>query len=55
MKDLSKSALIDIPLKQKESNYADEIIKYMESNSSFKEKVINKAKNFISEDKNEKG
>ena len=55
IKDLSRTAIFDISIKQKDNNYTNEILKYMDNNNSFKEKIINKAKNFISEDKNAVG
>ena len=42
----------DILLKQKDNDYCSEIMKYMKNNNYFKEKIIEKAKSFIS--KNEK-
>ena len=54
IKELNKSNN-DIPLKQKDNKYCSELIKYMENNPYLKEKIINKAKNFLSEDRSVAG
>ena len=50
-KDLNKSAFSDIPLKQKDSRYYNELKKYIYNNSYLKGKILNKAMTFFSEDK----
>ena len=55
IKDMSRTGIMVSNLKQKDNNYSNEILKYMENNISFKEKIIDKAKNFISEDQNAEG
>ena len=47
----NKSVIIDNSLKQKYNDYSKEIIKFMDNNNYLKEKIIEKAKNFLSEDK----
>ena len=55
IKDMTKSVINDIPLKKKDNIYSQEIIKYIDNNNYFKEKIIDKAKNFLSEDSNAEG
>ena len=52
IKDMNKTSFIDITFGQKDSNYSNDIIKYMDNNNYIKEKQIKKAKKFIFEDKN---
>ena len=47
----NKSVIIDNNLKQRYNDYSKEIIKFMDNNNYLKEKIIEKAKNFLSEDK----
>jgi hypothetical protein len=54
IKDITKSLILD-SLKQKDYNYSKEILKFIENNTYFKEKIIEKAKNFLSEDRNAEG
>lgn len=49
---MSRTSIMGFILKQKDNNYSNEIQKYMENNISFKEKIIDRAKNFISEVQN---
>ena len=55
IKDLNKSSMIDIPLKQTDSRYYNELKKYMENNPYLKEKILDKAKAFLSEDRTMEG
>ena len=50
IKDMTKSMIYYNILKQKDNSYSTEIIKYMDDN--IKEKIIERAKNFLSQDKN---
>ena len=47
--------LIEKKIKQKYNEYYTELIKYMENNPYLKEKIINKAENFLSEEINMNG
>ena len=52
LKSMSKSHILDVNnIKEKDKNYSDDILKYMENNNYLKEKIIEKAKNFLYEDK----
>ena len=55
LKDLNNSIIGDIPVKQKDSRYYNEIMKYIDNNPYLKDKIILKAANFLSEDKSMEG
>jgi len=46
IKDMNKTSFIDITFRQKDSNYSNNIIKYMDNNIYIEEKQIKKAKQF---------
>ena len=52
IKDMTKSMIYYNILKQKDNSYSTEIIKYMDDNNYLKEKIIERAKDFLSQDKN---
>ncbi len=51
LNEKKNQVIIDNNLKQRYNDYSKEIIKFMDNNNYLKEKIIEKAKNFLSEDK----
>ena len=52
--DINNTIIGDIPVKQKDSKYFNEIMRYIDNNIYLKEKIILKAEDFLSKDESMK-